>query len=43
LDQATVKARNHESRHVYSLTEMGLTKEYLEDRFAEVFSEYDFK
>jgi hypothetical protein len=42
LNQATVKARNHESQHVYSLTDMGLTKEYLEDRFAEVYSEYDF-
>jgi hypothetical protein len=43
LEQATVKARNHESKHVYSLIDMGLTEEYLKERFAEVYSEYDFK
>ena len=43
LDQATIKARNHESQHIYSLTDMGLTEEYIKERFAKVFSEYDFK
>jgi hypothetical protein len=42
LDQATIKARNHESKHVYSLEEMGLTKEYIETRFSKVYSQYDF-
>lgn len=42
LQQATKRARRHESEHEYSLTEMGLTREQIVTRYKHVFERFDF-
>ena len=43
LREEASKARQHESEHEYSLSEMGLSEERLKERFAEVFKRFDFQ
>ena len=42
LNYETIQARNHQSQHVYSLTDMGLKSEQLKERYENVLSEFDF-
>jgi hypothetical protein len=42
LRQATERARNHESRHVYSLQEMGLTYDQIVTTYRDVFERFGF-
>ncbi len=42
LNYETIRARNHQSQHVYSLADMGLTPEQLKERYENVLSEFDF-
>jgi len=43
LQEEARKARQHESEHEYSLSEMGLSEERLKECFAEVFKRFDFQ
>jgi hypothetical protein len=36
------KARNHKSQHLYSLSEMGISKQEMMDRFGSVMDEFGF-
>lgn len=42
LREATERARQHSSRHKYSLEEMGLSREQLVHRYRDVFERFDF-
>ena len=42
LNYETDRARNHQSKHTYSLDEMGLTREQIMTRYKDVFSEFDY-
>jgi hypothetical protein len=42
LDQETIKARNHTSKHHYSLDAMGLTQIDLEGQFAKVMKRFNY-
>jgi hypothetical protein len=43
LVRETERARNHQSNHHYSLSEMGLKPQQMREEFAEVFEKFDFK
>lgn len=43
LDQATVKARRHESDHQYALKEMGLEPERIKTKYKKIFERFDFE
>jgi hypothetical protein len=42
LRQETLRARNHQSQHNYSVEEMGIERAELEKRFKQVMSEFNF-
>ena len=42
LKKETVKARNHHSQHIYSLSEMGISREELTDRFRPIIERFGF-
>ena len=42
LEEETTKARNHVSKHHYSLEEMGIDKEEMLDRFQDVITEFGY-
>jgi hypothetical protein len=42
LEYESIKARNHQSQHQYSLSEMGISKEEMVDRIGAVIGEYEF-
>jgi len=42
LQQETIRARNHQSQHKYSLSEMGVNREQLRERFKDVMLEFDY-
>ncbi|MCK4800699.1 MAG: sulfotransferase, partial [Anaerolineales bacterium] len=42
LHQETDRARNHQSKHEYSLAEMGITKEEMLERFKSVITEFNY-
>jgi len=42
LNQETLRARNYQSQHEYSLAEMGISQEQLRERFKDVMLEFDY-
>ncbi len=42
IKQESQKARNHKSQHLYSLPEMGISKQEMMDRFGHVIDEFGF-
>jgi omega-hydroxy-beta-dihydromenaquinone-9 sulfotransferase len=42
LQHEAKQARNHQSQHLYTLSEMGINKQEMIDRFGSVMNEYDF-
>ncbi len=42
LHEETFRARNHQSKHEYSLTEMGISREQLRERFKDIMLEFDY-
>lgn len=42
LHHEAKQARNHQSQHLYSLSEMGISRQEMTDRFGSVIDEFDF-
>ena len=42
LLRETIRARDHQSQHEYALSEMGVTREQLKERFKDVMLEFDY-
>ncbi|MCJ7715787.1 MAG: sulfotransferase [Anaerolineales bacterium] len=42
LQRETIRARKHQSQHEYSLSEMGISREQLRERFKDVMLEFDY-
>jgi hypothetical protein len=42
LQRETIRARNYQSQHIYSLSEMGINREQLRERFKDVMLEFDY-
>ncbi len=42
LLQETIRARNYQSQHEYSLSEMGIDREQLKERFKDVMLEFNY-
>ncbi len=42
LQRETIRARNYQSQHIYSLSEMGVNREQLRERFKDVMLEFDY-
>jgi hypothetical protein len=43
LEKETVRARNHESEHRYSLEGMSLSQSQLQDRFGDIMQDYGYQ
>ena len=42
MNQESNKAKNHKSQHLYSLSEMGISKQEMMDHFGHVIEEFGF-